>query len=73
VLDLRPVDETLRDRNGNAPKRALMPDELRDLALAYDVIVDVDHETQKRTIKDSGYWYRDLIARNEIAYDETLV
>jgi beta-glucosidase len=36
-------------------------------------IVDVDHETQKRTIKDSGYWYRDLIARNEIAYDETLV
>jgi beta-glucosidase len=36
-------------------------------------IVDVDHETQMRTIKDSAYWYRDLIARNEIAYDETLV
>jgi beta-glucosidase len=32
-----------------------------------------DFETQKRTIKDSGYWFRDLIARNEIAYDETLV
>jgi len=36
-------------------------------------IVDVDHETQQRTIKDSGYWYRDLIAKGEIAYDETLV
>jgi beta-glucosidase len=36
-------------------------------------IVHVDFDTQKRTIKDSGYWYRDLIARNEIAYDETLV
>ncbi len=28
---------------------------------------------QKRTIKDSGYWFRDLIASNEIEYDETLV
>lgn len=36
-------------------------------------IVDVDHDTQKRTIKDSGYWMRDLIASGEIAYDETLV
>jgi beta-glucosidase len=36
-------------------------------------IVDVDFETLKRTIKDSGYWYRDLIARGEIEYDETLV
>jgi beta-glucosidase len=36
-------------------------------------IVHVDFETQKRTIKDSGYWFRDLIASNEIAYDETLV
>jgi beta-glucosidase len=27
---------------------------------------------QKRTIKDSGYWFRDLIAANEIEYDETL-
>jgi beta-glucosidase len=27
---------------------------------------------QKRTIKDSGYWFRDLIAKNEIDYDETL-
>jgi beta-glucosidase len=27
----------------------------------------------KRTIKDSGHWFRDLIAKNEIAYDETLV
>jgi beta-glucosidase len=25
-------------------------------------IVHVDYETQKRTIKDSGYWYRDTIA-----------
>jgi beta-glucosidase len=24
-------------------------------------LVHVDHATQKRTIKDSGYWYRDLI------------
>lgn len=36
-------------------------------------IVHVDFETQKRTIKDSGFWFRDLIARNEIEYDETLV
>ena len=33
----------------------------------------MDFETQKRTIKDSGYWWRDLIAKNEIEYDETLV
>jgi beta-glucosidase len=36
-------------------------------------IVHVDFDTQKRTIKDSGYWMRDLIKKNEIAYDETLV
>ena len=36
-------------------------------------IVHVDFETQKRTIKDSGYWWRDLIAKSEIEYDETLV
>lgn len=36
-------------------------------------IVDVDHAGDlKRTIKDSGYWYRDLIAKGEIEYDETL-
>ena len=28
---------------------------------------------QKRTIKDSGHWFRDLIAKNEIEYDETLM
>ena len=26
-----------------------------------------------RIIKDSGYWFRDLIAANEIEYDETLI
>ena len=36
-------------------------------------IIHVDFDTQKRTIKDSGYWYRDLIAKGEIEYDETLV
>jgi beta-glucosidase len=36
-------------------------------------IVHVDHATQKRTIKDSGYWYRELINANKIDYDETLV
>lgn len=36
-------------------------------------IVHVDFETQKRTVKDSGYWWRDLIAKGEIEYDETLV
>jgi beta-glucosidase len=36
-------------------------------------IVHVDFETQKRTVKDSGYWFRDTIAKNEIEYDETLV
>jgi beta-glucosidase len=34
--------------------------------------VDVQ-DGQKRRIKDSGYWYRDLIAKGEIEYDETLV
>jgi len=28
-------------------------------------IVHVDHSTQRRTIKDSGYWYRDQIAMNQ--------
>jgi len=35
-------------------------------------IVHVDFETLKRTIKDSGYWYRDMIAAGELEYDETL-
>jgi beta-glucosidase len=34
--------------------------------------VDFDN-AQKRTIKDSGHWYRDLIAKGEIDYDEMLV
>jgi beta-glucosidase len=36
-------------------------------ALGYDKrfgIVHVDFDTQKRTIKDSGYWYRDQIKNN---------
>ena len=36
-------------------------------ALGYDKrfgIVHVDFDTQKRTIKDSGYWYADQIKRN---------
>ena len=34
----------------------------------------VDFENgQKRIIKDSGYWYRDLIKAGQIQYDETLV
>ena len=32
-----------------------------------------DFDTLKRTVKDSGYWFRDLIAKNQIDYDETLV
>jgi beta-glucosidase len=37
-------------------------------------IIHVDFEDgQKRRIKDSGYWYRDLIAKGEIEYDEALV
>ena len=36
-------------------------------------IIDCDFENgEKRTIKDSGYWYRDLIKSGVIAYDETL-
>jgi beta-glucosidase len=35
-------------------------------------IVHCDFETQKRTIKDSGYWYRDTIKAGELQYDETL-
>ena len=36
-------------------------------ALGYEKrfgIVHVDFETQKRIIKDSGYWYRDQIKDN---------
>lgn len=29
-------------------------------------IVHVDYATQKRTIKESGYWYRDVIAQNGV-------
>jgi beta-glucosidase len=37
-------------------------------------IIDVDFDGGgTRTIKDSGYWYRDLIKSGELAYDETLV
>jgi beta-glucosidase len=28
---------------------------------------------QKRIVKDSGFWYRDLIAAGEIEYDPALV
>ena len=31
-------------------------------------LVHVDYQTQKRTIKKSGYWYKDLIADNKAAY-----
>jgi beta-glucosidase len=27
-------------------------------------LIHVDYETQKRTVKQSGWWYRDLIASN---------
>ncbi len=36
-------------------------------AFGYDQrfgITRVDFETQKRTIKQSGYWYRDVISKN---------
>lgn len=29
-------------------------------------LIHVNHQTQKRTIKDSGYWYRDFIATQRI-------
>ena len=35
--------------------------------IGYDArfgLVYVDYETQKRTLKDSAYWYRDVIASN---------
>ncbi|WP_336773214.1 family 1 glycosylhydrolase [Paenibacillus sp. MMO-58] len=28
-------------------------------------LIHVDHATQKRTIRESGYWLRDLIANQE--------
>jgi beta-glucosidase len=31
-------------------------------------LVYVDFSTQRRTIKQSGYWYRDLIRSNRISY-----
>ncbi len=40
-------------------------------AFGYDQrfgITRVDFETQKRTIKQSGYWYRDVIANNGFTY-----
>ena len=36
-------------------------------ASGYDVrmgLIHVDYRDQKRTIKDSGYWYRDVILSN---------
>jgi beta-glucosidase len=36
-------------------------------------IVHVDYETQKRTIKDSGYWYRDTIKCNGTNLVERIV
>jgi beta-glucosidase len=27
-------------------------------------LIHVDYETQKRTLKDSAYWYRDVIRTN---------
>jgi beta-glucosidase len=33
-------------------------------------IVYVDYETQKRTLKDSAYWYRDVINSNGASLDE---
>jgi beta-glucosidase len=29
-------------------------------------IVHIDYKTQKRTLKKSAYWYRDLIADNSL-------
>jgi beta-glucosidase len=34
-------------------------------------IVRVDYETQRRTVKRSGEWYRDLIARTRDAREAT--
>jgi beta-glucosidase len=31
-------------------------------------LVHVDFSTQRRIIKKSGYWYRDLIANNRLEY-----
>lgn len=35
-------------------------------------MIHVDFQTQKRTIKDSGYWYRDVIRRNGLAEAQQL-
>jgi beta-glucosidase len=32
-------------------------------------LIRVDYETQERTIKDSGYWYRDVMANNGLEAD----
>ncbi len=36
-------------------------------------IVHCDFTTLKRTVKDSGYWYRDMIRAGEIEYDASLI
>jgi beta-glucosidase len=36
-------------------------------------IIHCDFDSLKRTVKDSGYWYRDTIAEGRLDYDETLV
>lgn len=33
-------------------------------------IVHVDYQTQKRTIKNSGLWYKDLIVKNKVSHKE---
>ena len=35
--------------------------------MATTIIVHVDHETQRRTVKDSGRWYAAVAARNAVA------
>ena len=36
-------------------------------------VVHLDYETQQRTVKESGYWYRDVITRNGLDPDAALL
>ncbi len=36
-------------------------------------LIYVDYQTQQRTLKDSAYWYREVIASNGATLDESPV
>jgi beta-glucosidase len=69
---VRAIDEGA-DVRGTTPGRCSTTSSGRRLQPALRLTY-VDFENgQKRIVKDSGYWYRDLVKAGQIEYDEALV